>query len=26
MPIQRAGDAHKQLVAGEGHGKIVLTV
>lgn len=26
MPIQQAGDAHKKLVAGEVHGKIVLTV
>ncbi|HEY0227289.1 MAG TPA: NAD(P)H-quinone oxidoreductase [Mycobacterium sp.] len=26
MPIQEAGDAHKKLVAGEVHGKIVLTV
>lgn len=26
MPIEQAGDAHKKLVAGEVHGKIVLTV
>jgi putative PIG3 family NAD(P)H quinone oxidoreductase len=26
MPIQQAADAHKKLVAGEVHGKIVLTV
>jgi len=26
MPIQQAGEAHKKLVSGEVHGKIVLTV
>ncbi len=26
LPIQRAAEAHKQLVAGTVHGKIVLTV
>ena len=26
MPIQQAGEAHKQLVAGKVPGKIVLTV
>ena len=26
MPIQDAGEAHKKLVSGEVHGKIVLTV
>jgi NADPH:quinone reductase-like Zn-dependent oxidoreductase len=26
LPIQQAADAHKKLVDGEVHGKIVLTV
>jgi NADPH:quinone reductase-like Zn-dependent oxidoreductase len=26
MPIQQAGQAHKMLVSGQVHGKIVLTV